>query len=95
MEATDLNKQNLIPNPQLLRGIAADNDVILVFSTYFWTDLEVPMANPKLFFHDVVKKEDLDVIDGGLIFLKFDPMSKDVLYLTHDQWLPAGMNDEY
>ena len=36
----------------------------------------------------------MDSIHGGLVFLKFDKLTKDVIYLTHRQWLSSDMKIE-
>ena len=42
---------------------------------------------PKLIFYDVNEQKDIDIIDGGLIFLELDRKTLDVIYLSHKEWL--------
>ena len=53
-DLTDLNKLDLVPNPQLLRGVQSDNDIVVVISTFRWGDkIEKPNVRPCLIFYDL------------------------------------------
>ena len=88
MFSIDLSKQVLTPNPQLLRGVTDVDDYVVVFSSYYWgKKVDKAETVPNMYFYDIKKQKNIDTINGGLVFLKFNHKTKDVLYLTNKQWL--------
>ena len=63
LERRDINKHELLPNPSLLTGVTAENDRVIVFSTYSWgNDPTKSEHDPNLIFYDIESQKDLDTI---------------------------------
>ena len=53
VDKTSIERQKLTPNPCLLTGVQAKDDVVIVFSTFHWSEKKSAEKSPILYFYDL------------------------------------------
>ena len=75
----------------MLKGVYGKNDYVVVLSTYHWDiGKSDPASTPVLLLYSLEKQELIDQIKGGLVLLKFLNKTKEIIYMTHEQWVPTN-----